>query len=99
MDLQLKFLLSYSISRNRSQNFTPTNYHFLHISDKFPGQCTKFSFKKLKDRVLFFLITLGQGITLGNLASRQGNFLGGYMTTGWTGVCHPVFRKLPHSNY
>ena len=24
---------------------------------------------------------------------------GGYMTCGWTGVCHPVFRKLPSSNY
>ena len=24
---------------------------------------------------------------------------GRYMTCGWTGVCRPVFRKLPSSNY
>ena len=24
---------------------------------------------------------------------------GGYMTCGWTGVCRPVFRKVPSSNY
>ena len=24
---------------------------------------------------------------------------GGYMTCGWTGVCRPVFRKIPSSNY
>ena len=24
---------------------------------------------------------------------------GWYMTSGWTGVCHPVFRKVPTSNY
>ena len=24
---------------------------------------------------------------------------GRYMTCGWMGVCHPVFRKLPSSNY
>ena len=25
--------------------------------------------------------------------------LGGYMTCGWTGVCRPVFRRVPSSNY
>ena len=24
---------------------------------------------------------------------------GGYMTCGWTGVCRPVFRKVPSSDY
>ena len=24
---------------------------------------------------------------------------GGYMTCAWTGVCHPVFRKLTSSNF
>ena len=24
---------------------------------------------------------------------------GGYMTCGWTGICRPVFRKVPSSNY
>ena len=24
---------------------------------------------------------------------------GGYMTCGWTGVCRPVFKKVPSSNY
>ena len=30
-------------------------------------------------------------------ASRGGG--GGYMTCGWTGVCRPVFRMVPSSNY
>ena len=36
-------------------------------------------------------------VTNGEWCSNPGG--GGYMTCGWTGVCRPVFRKVPSSNY
>ena len=46
-------------------------------------------------------------ITIHSFVSEEAQFRnfrkieppGGYMTCGWTGVCRPVFRKVPSSNY